>query len=112
MIRQAKDEFEVKEPLLQRYYHTVYNNMAWFQRATLEHICQENKRVDALSRLSTTKKKIHHRSVMQVWLRQPSVAKAERLAVTNEKNETWMTLIVQYLEYDTCKPEEEKAMKQ
>jgi len=29
-IGQVKDEFEVKEPLLQRYYHTVCNNMAWF----------------------------------------------------------------------------------
>jgi len=113
MIGQVKDEFEVKEPLLQRYYHTVCNNMAWFQRATLEHIRQqENKCVDTLPRLSTTKKKIHHRSVMQVWMRQPSVAKAECLAVTNEKNETWMTPIIQYLEHDTCKSEEEKAMKQ
>jgi len=49
---------------------------------------------------------------MQIWLRQPSVALVECLAVINAKTETWMTPIVQYLKHGTCKPEEEKAMKQ
>jgi len=40
MIRQVKGEFEVKEPLLGRYYRRVCNNMARFQRAMLEHIRQ------------------------------------------------------------------------
>jgi len=40
------------------------------------------------------------------------VIKAECLAVTNIETETWMTSIVQYLEHGTCKPNEEKAMKQ
>ncbi|XP_068503606.1 uncharacterized protein [Phaseolus vulgaris] len=83
------------------------------EKATLEHIHrQENKRSNALSWLSTTKKKSHHRSVMHIWLRQPSMAEAECLAVTNAKTETWMTPIVQCLEHDTCKPKEEKAMNQ
>jgi len=64
MIGQVKGEFEVKESLLQSYYHMVRNGMARFQRATLKHIHrQENKRADAFSRLSTIKKKSHHRSV-------------------------------------------------
>ena len=93
VVCQIKGEFEVKEPLLQRYYHTIDNSIARFQKGTVEHICQqENTRVDALSRLVTTKKKSHYRSVMQVRLRQPSLAEAECLAVT--ETETWMTPIV------------------
>ena len=38
----------------------------------------------------------------------------ECLAVVNAEAEaeTWMTPIIQYLEHDTCKSDEEKAMKQ
>jgi len=54
----------------------------------------------------------HHRSVVQIWLRQPSVAETKCLAITDVEVKTWMTLIVRYLEHDTCKLEEEKAMKQ
>jgi len=111
MVGQIKGEFEVKEPLLQRYYHTVNNIITRFHKVAVEHIRrQKNKKVDALSQLTTTKKKGHHMFVIQVWLRQPSVAEVECLAIT--EIETWMTPIVRYLEHDTCKLEEEKAMKQ
>jgi len=113
MIGQVKGDFEVKEPLLQKYYHTFRNSMTWFKKATLEHIRrQENKCVDALSRLSTSKKKSYHKSVVQIWPRQPSVAEVECLTITNTEIETWMTPIVQYLKHGTCKLEDEKAMKQ
>jgi len=60
MVGQIKGEFKVKEPLLQCYYHAARNNIARFHKAPVEHIPrQENKRVDALSRLSVTKKKSH-----------------------------------------------------
>lgn len=51
---------------------------------------------------------------MQVWLRKPSMTTIECLAVVNAEAEaeTWMTPIIQYLEHDTCKSDEEKAMKQ
>jgi len=60
MVGQIKGEFEVKEPLLQRYYHAARNSITRFHKAPMEHISkQENKRVDALSRLSVTKKRRH-----------------------------------------------------
>jgi len=40
------------------------------------------------------------------------VAEAEFLAITNVEIDTWITPIIEYLEHDTCKLEEEKAMKQ
>ena len=70
MVGHIKGKFEVKEPFLQRYYHTVNNNIARLQKVTVEHIrYQDNTRADALSRFSTTKKKSHHRSIIQIWLR-------------------------------------------
>ena len=60
MVGKVNREFEVKEPLLQRYFHAAKNNIARFNKAPLEHIPREdNKRVDILSKLSVTKKKSH-----------------------------------------------------
>jgi len=95
MVGQIRGKFEVKEPLLQRYYHTAQNNIAHFHKAPVEHIQrQENKRVDALSRLSITKKKSHQRSVMQIWLRHPSVSETECLVVAETDTDSWMTYII------------------
>ena len=78
VVSQIKGEFEVKEPLLQRYYHTVSNAIAKFDKVVVEHIPrQENERADALSRLASSKKQNHHRSVVQMRLPQPSVGDAE-----------------------------------
>jgi len=41
VVGQIKGEFEVKEPLLQRYYHTVSNLIARLKRVTVEHIHRE-----------------------------------------------------------------------
>jgi len=67
-------------------------------------------RADALSRLATTKKKSHHKSVIQISLRNPNVGEVECLAVTED--ETLMTPIENYLELSVCKPKEEKTMRQ
>jgi len=73
----------------------------------LEHISwEDNKRADILSKLSVTKKKSHQRSVIQIWLRHPSVTEAEAEA------DNWMTPVLQYLTAGTCKADQEKAMKQ
>jgi len=67
MVGQVNGELEVKEPLLQRYYHAAKNNIARFRKAPLEHMPREdNKKVDILSKLSVTKKKSHQRSVIQI----------------------------------------------
>jgi len=115
MVGQINGEFEVKEPLLQRYFHAAKNSIARFSKAPLEHIpSEDNKRVDILSKLSVTKKKSHQRSVIQIWLRHPSVTEAECLTTNEDEAEAdnWMTPIIQYLRDGTCKPDQEKAMKQ
>ncbi|XP_068484963.1 uncharacterized protein [Phaseolus vulgaris] len=60
MVGQVNGDFEVKEPLLQRYYHAAKNSIARFSKAPLQHIPREdNKRADILSKLSVAKKKSH-----------------------------------------------------
>ena len=67
VVGQIKGEFEVKEPLLQRYYHTVCNVIAKFDTVVVEHIPrQENERADAVSRLASSKNQGHHRTVVQM----------------------------------------------
>jgi len=57
VVSQIKGEFEVKEPLLQRYYHTIGNSISKFDKVVIEHIRrQDNERADALPRLASTKK--------------------------------------------------------
>ncbi|XP_068504234.1 uncharacterized protein [Phaseolus vulgaris] len=117
MVGQVNGEFEVKEPMLQRYYHATKNNIARFSKAPLEHIPREdNKRADILSKLSVTKKKSHQRSVIQIWLRHPSVTEAEVECLAIEEVEAeadnWMTPVIPYLTAGTCKADQEKAMKQ
>jgi len=65
VVGQIKEDFEVKEPLLQKYYHMLSNLIARFKKVTVEHIRREdNTKADTLSRLATTKKKSHHRYVV------------------------------------------------
>jgi len=40
VVGQIKGEFEVKKPLLQRYYHTVNNSIAKFDKVIIKHIPQ------------------------------------------------------------------------
>jgi len=110
VVGQVRGELEVREPLLQRYYHTVNNFIAKFVKVIIEHIPrQDNERADTLSRLASTKMQSHHWSVIQIHLKQPSVGEAECMAITEV--DTWMSLIIQYLKYGTCKPGSEKAIR-
>jgi len=44
---QLKGEFEVKESLLQKYYHLIRNLMSIFINVQIDHICQQqNVRAD------------------------------------------------------------------
>jgi len=111
VVGQIKREFEVKEPMLQSYYNTISNLITRFKKVMVEHICREdNTRVDALSRLARTKKKSHHRSLVQIYLKHSNVGEVECLVIIEV--ETWMNMIIQYLQLGICKPEEEKTMRQ
>lgn len=53
-------EFQVKDPLLLKYYHKVKSLMKTFSMAKVEHVKRErNARADMLSKLANTKKRSH-----------------------------------------------------
>lgn len=113
MVDQVKGEFEVKDPLLQRYYDIVSSAISKFDTTYIEHIWQENiVREDLLSRLSSTKKKSqsHHCLVIHIYLKTPSVGRSECSTVM--KDEVWMALIRRLLEDESCGKKNDKSMRQ
>jgi len=57
-VEQVNGQFQVKDPLLLKYYHKVTDMQSTFKEVKLEHIPRENKlRVDKLSKLATGKTK-------------------------------------------------------
>jgi len=111
VVGQLTEEYEVRETLLQQYFHFVRNLLAKFEEVSFQHVWRENNtRADALSRLATTKQKGIHRSVIHVTLAKPSVSTEECMTTDTQPN--WMTPIKQYLTNGICDPHLEKTMKQ
>jgi len=71
-------EYEVRETLLQQYFHFVKNLLSKFEEISFQHVRRENNtRADAQSRLAIVKQKGVHRSVIHVTLIKPSVGAEE-----------------------------------
>jgi len=111
VVGQLKDEFDVRETLLEQYYHFVKNLFPKFSEVIMQHIRREhNTRADALSRLETTRKMGLHRLVMHITLTSLSVGLEE--CMTTEIEPNWMTPIKKLLVDGTCEAHCEKEMKQ
>ncbi|XP_068461695.1 uncharacterized protein [Phaseolus vulgaris] len=110
VVGQLTGEYEVRETLLQQYFHFVKNLVDRFKEISFQHVRRENNtRADALSRLATLKKKGVHRSAIHVTLAKPSVGTEECMATDTQPN--WMTPIKQYLTDGVCDSHLEKIMK-
>ena len=111
MVGQLIEEYEVRETLLQQYFHFNRNMLTKFKEVSFQHVRRENNtRADTLSRLATTKQKGIHRSVVHVTLTKPSFSAEECMATDTQPN--WMTPIKQYLMDGVCDLHFEKTMKQ
>jgi len=88
VVGQIKGDFEVKNPLLQHYYHTVRNSITKFDKAVVEHIRrQDNKLVDTLSCLASTKKQSHHCSMIAQDLYRKGYSTPLLKCLTKEQNQ-------------------------
>ena len=111
VVGQLKEEYEVRETLLQQYFHFVRNLMPKFDKVLIQHVRRENNtRANALSYFATTKQKRIHRSVIHVTLAKPSVSTEECMTTDTQPN--WMIPIKQYLADKMCDTHSEKTMKQ
>jgi len=96
------DTFQVKDPLLLRYYHIVQGMLNRFRTANVKHVDRsQNSRADLLSKLATTKIKGQHHTVTHATLDRPTVTLAE--CNTTETiapgDEEWMAHIIQFIQH-------------
>jgi len=94
--------FQVKDPLLLRYYHVVQGMLNRFRTASVKHVDRaQNARADLLSKLATTKVKGQHHTVIHATLDRPTVTLAEcnttEIVAPEEKG--WMTPIIQFIQH-------------
>lgn len=65
MVSQIKNQFEAKDPILQRYLARVKEPLNHFEEIEVKHVPRaENARADILSKLASTKAPGNHRSVI------------------------------------------------
>jgi len=102
LVGHMDGSFQVKDPLLIRYYHVVKGMLAQFKTVRLEHINRaQNSRADLLSKLATTKIKGQHHTVIHATLSQPTVTMIDSnvTEVTKTEDKGWMVPIVQFIQH-------------
>ena len=105
-------EFQVKDPLMMKYYHKVKSLMKAFSTVKVEHVKRkQNARADLLSKLASTKKRSHHRSIVQQFLESPSVSREESVCCITQSKETWFEPIRRYITTGQCGEEDERLMR-
>jgi len=105
-VGHLNDEFQIKDPILQQYYHLVRAIIqSAFEQVRVEHIPRtDNVRADILSKLASTKLKNRNWSLLQQTLSIPSVTHACQTlthtpsnSITPTQNPNWTTPYIQYL---------------
>ena len=90
MVEHVNGNYQIKDPLLLKYYHRVVDIISQFQNVKISHVKQqENMRADTLSKLATAKTKGRHASVIQQILSAPSVPTGECM-VTEKGEDDWV----------------------
>jgi len=68
MLGHINGDYQIKDPLLLKYYHKV-NIISQFQSVVVSHVKrQDNLRADTLSKLATAKPKGRHAIIIQQTL--------------------------------------------
>jgi len=87
-IGHLQGKYQVKDPLLMKYYHNVLSIMQSFNTAEMQYIPRElNMKADSLSKLASQQRQGQHNSIIQQTQSQPTVSLAECFNVTTIKDE-------------------------
>ncbi|XP_072073850.1 uncharacterized protein [Arachis hypogaea] len=74
VVQQIKGEFQVKDPLLERYWLIAKDLISKFDKFIISHVHREkNIRVDILSKLTTTRASTHTSALSRLTLEKPSI---------------------------------------
>jgi len=95
-VDQINGTFQVKDPLLTRYYQKVSTLLSKFQHAEVQYVPRsKSRRADALSKLALGRKKGRFNTVIQLTLSSPTVSEEDCMNI--EITEDWLSPIIQTL---------------
>ena len=92
-VDQINGTFQVKDPLLTRYYQKVSTLLSKFQHAKVQYVPKsKNRRADAFSKLALGKRKGRFDTVIQLTLNNPTVSEED--CVNIKMTEDWQSPIM------------------
>ncbi|GJV84457.1 reverse transcriptase domain-containing protein [Tanacetum coccineum] len=110
VANQVNGTYVAKETGMVRYLEKVKMLTSSFKEFSIKQVLRsENKKADALSKISSTSFAHLSKQVLVEELKEKSISAVEVLAVVEEEWDTWMTPIFKYLMDVTLPIEEKKA---
>ncbi|GJV89181.1 reverse transcriptase domain-containing protein [Tanacetum coccineum] len=110
VANQVNESYIAKEPGMIQYLEKLKTLSSSFKKISIKQVPRsENKKADALSKIASTSFAHLTKQVLFEELNEKFINKAEVLAVVEEEEDTWMTLIYSYLTEETLFAEKEKA---
>ncbi|GJY06745.1 reverse transcriptase domain-containing protein [Tanacetum coccineum] len=110
VANQVNGTYVAKEADMIRYLEKVKALTGSFKAFTIKQIPRsENKKADALSKISSTSFAHLSKQVLVEELKEKSISEVEVLAVVEEEGDTWMTPIFKYLAEETLPTDMKKA---
>nr|XP_025703181.1 uncharacterized protein LOC112803948 [Arachis hypogaea] len=105
VVQQIRGEFQVKDPLLERYWLMAKDLISKFNSFIVLHVNREkNFRADILSKLAATRADTQTSTLSQLTLEKPSI---EPLSVTNITHlRDWRTPFLEYINTGTIPKDE------
>ncbi|GJX01711.1 reverse transcriptase domain-containing protein [Tanacetum coccineum] len=110
VANQVNISYIAKESDMIQYLEKLKTLASSFKKFSIKQVPRsENKKADALSKITSTSFAHLTKQVLVEELNEKSVNEAEVLAVVEEEGATWMTPIYEYLTEETLLAEKEKA---
>jgi len=90
-VSHISGEYQVKDPLLLKYYHRVVGIMIGFEGVSIHHIKREyNSQADILSKLPSSKLKGQHDTIIHQTLSTPPLVVIEECMTINQEGTYWI----------------------
>ncbi|XP_025640864.1 uncharacterized protein [Arachis hypogaea] len=100
VVHQIKGEFQVKDPLLEKYWLVTKDLISKFKEFDIIHVNREqNTRADVLSKLATTRQAENTSALSQLTLNRPSFEQDTILSITQVSD--WRTPFLDYINTGT-----------
>ncbi|GKA56462.1 reverse transcriptase domain-containing protein [Tanacetum coccineum] len=110
VANQVNETYIAKEPCMIKYLEKVKNLTSTFKEFSIKQVRRgENKKTDALSKMTSTSFAHLSKQVLVEELKEKSIDEREVLAVVEEVGSTWMTPIYEYLTEEILLEEKRKA---